>query len=279
MSVYETVTNQIIEQLEKGVVPWQKSWKTPIPKNIVSKKPYRGINLLVLGLSPFSSAYWATFRQIKKMGGSVRKGEKSTRVYYVNWVKVEDRRTGDEKEVPFLKQYCVFNIAQTEGLEIEEENHGAPVSPMEKCEQILSVMPNMPVIDLMGGGRAYYHPATDSIHLPSLSAFQSAEAYYGTLFHELVHSTGHAKRLAREGIVASNGFGSEVYSKEELIAELGASFLCSEGDIIGKTIDASASYIAGWLKALKNDKKLIVVAAAQAQRAVDYICKTEAQEA
>ncbi len=123
----------------------------------------------------------------------------------------------------------------------------------------------------MPPSRAYYSPLTDSVHLPMQTKFESAEGYYGTLFHELVHSTGHAKRLARKGVVDITGFGTESYSQEELVAEIGAAFLCGTTGVDTGTVENSASYIAGWLKSLKDDKKLVVVAAAQAQRAVDYI--------
>lgn len=271
MNVYEKITEQILAQLERGTVPWRKPWRTSLPKNLVSGKPYRGINVVMLGMQGHESAYWATFRQVEKLGGAVKKGEHGTLVVFTNWFEVVDEKTGEEKEIPFLKSYVVFNLAQTTGIEVPAEEQKAPVSPITRCEEVVAGMADAPRIGFDGGGRAYYSPLTDSIHLPAQTKFESAEGYYGTMFHELVHSTGHAKRLARKGVAQVSGFGSESYSQEELVAEIGAAFLCGTTGVDTGTDENSASYIAGWLKSLKDDKKLVVVAAAQAQRAVDYI--------
>ncbi|MDD5310038.1 MAG: zincin-like metallopeptidase domain-containing protein [Deltaproteobacteria bacterium] len=272
MSVYEKITEKILEQLEQGTVPWRKPWHTSLPKNLVSRKPYRGINVLMLGMQGYASAYWATFRQVAKLGGTVRKDEHGTLVVFTSRFEVVDKETGEEKEIPFLKSYVVFNLAQTSGISTPAEEQKAPVSPIAKCEEVVTGMADKPSIDFDGGSRAYYSPLSDSIHLPAQAKFESAEGYYGTLFHELVHSTGNAKRLARKGVAQVSGFGSESYCQEELVAEIGAAFLCGTTGIETRTLENSASYIAGWLKSLKDDKKLVVVAAAQAQRAVDYIC-------
>lgn len=279
MNVYEKITEQILAQLEKGTVPWRKPWRTALPKNLVSGKPYRGINTLMLGVQGFGSAYWATFRQAEKLGGTVKKGEHGTLVVFTNWFEVVDKKTGEEKEVPFLKSYVVFNLAQTTGIEAPAEEQKAPVSPIALCEEVVSGMADKPRIGFDGGSRAYYSPLTDSVHLPAQTRFESAEGYYGTLFHELVHSTGHAKRLARKGVAQVSGFGTESYSQEELVAEIGAAFLCGTNGIDTGNVENSASYIAGWLKSLKDDRKLVVVAAAQAQRAVDYITGSAAPAA
>jgi len=271
MNVYEKITEQILAQLERGTVPWRKPWRTSFPKNLVSGKPYRGINVLMLGVQGYESAYWATFRQVEKLGGTVKKGEHGTLVVFTNWFEVMDKETGEEKEIPFLKSYVVFNLAQTTGIEVPAEEQKAPVSPIARCEEVVSGMADKPRIGFDGGSRAYYLPLTDSVHLPAKTKFESTEGYYGTLFHELVHSTGHAKRLARKGVIDVAGFGSESYSQEELVAEIGAAFLCGTTGIDTGIVENSASYIAGWLKSLRDDRKLVVVAAAQAQRAVDYI--------
>jgi antirestriction protein ArdC len=271
MNLYEKITEQILAQLERGTVPWRKPWRTSLPKNRISGKPYRGINFLMLGMQAYESAYWATFRQVAKLGGAVKKGEHGTLVVFTNWFEVVDKETGEEKEIPFLKSYVVFNLAQTTGIEAPAEEQKAPVSSIARCEEVVSGMADKPRIGFDGGGRAYYSPVTDSIHLPAQARFESTEGYYGTLFHELVHSTGHAKRLARKGVTDITGFGTESYSQEELVAEIGAAFLCGTTGVDAGTVENSASYIAGWLKSLRDDKKLIVVAAAQAQRGVDYI--------
>jgi antirestriction protein ArdC len=270
MNVYEKITDKIIEQLEAGVVPWQKPWRVTTPKNYLSKQPYRGINLLMLGFSEYDCEYWATFRQIKNAGGSVKKGQRGTLVVYTNWFEVEDDISENKKKVPFLKQYTVFNLEQTEGIKIPATEN-TTLDKLQNCETIWQPMPTKPNITNDGGNRALYRPTTDSIHLPPWSRFKTAEEYYSTLFHELIHSTGHKTRLARPGIMETDHFGSKQYSQEELIAEIGNAFLCGMTGIEKHTLENSTAYIAGWLKELKNDKRLIVIAAAQAQKATDYI--------
>ena len=270
MKVYEIITNKIIEQLENGVVPWQRPWRTTFPTNFVSKKMYRGINVLMLSMQDFDSEYWATFKQIRKAGGNVKKGSKGTPVVYTNWIEVNDEKNGEKKKIPFLKYYTVFNLEQTKGIEIPK-TEASTIDKLEKCETIWKEMPSKPSVKDDGGNRAYYRPITDSIHLPKWNKFQTAEEYYSTLYHELVHSTGHSSRLDREGITEQNGFGSENYSKEELIAEIGSAFMCGITGIEKKTLNNSTAYIQSWLHKLRDDKRLIVVAAAQAQKAVDYI--------
>jgi antirestriction protein ArdC len=274
MNVYEIITNKIIEQLEKGTVPWQRPWKTGLPKNLVTKHEYRGVNVLVLGIQTYSCPYWATFKQIKEKGGTVKKGASGTPVIYWSWINKtqqnDDDRTEDGKEIPLLKYYTVFNIEQTEGIEIQNEEPSYNGLPDERCETIIAMMPDKPMIKSCGH-RAFYRPPSDEIQIPAKNAFGSAEQYYATLFHELVHSTGHERRLNRPGITEKAMFGSEKYSKEELVAEIGAAFLCGSAGIENKTIENSAAYIANWLEALKNDRRLVVLAAANAQKAVDYI--------
>ena len=272
MSVYEKITQGIIEQLEQGTVPWRKPWRSTLPKNLVSEKPYRGINTIVLTMRGRTSPYWATFRQIKKAGGSVRKGERGTRIVYTNWFEVEDDETGVERKIPFLKEYVVFNLDQATGIEVQEDEPPAPITPIEQCEEVARAMPSPPTIRHDGGSSAFYRPPTDSVHLPIMDSFESAEGYYSTLFHELVHSTGHGSRLARKGVTEITGFGTDEYSNEELVAELGAAFLCGRTGIAPQTIENSAAYIDNWLAKLRSDKKLVVIAAAQAQKAVDLIC-------
>ncbi|MFA5762786.1 MAG: zincin-like metallopeptidase domain-containing protein [Bacilli bacterium] len=271
MNLYEVITDKIVKALEQGTVPWRKPWKTTAPKNAVTKKLYRGINVLLLGMGQYGSPHWATFRQIASMGGSVKKGEHGTLVVYSSRFKVQDRKTGEEKELPFLKQYSVFNLEQTNGIELPDERSANPVMPIGRCEKIVGSMPKPPSIALDGGSRAFYRPITDSVSLPLQRCFESAEEYYSTLFHELVHSTGHSSRLARKGVAEAVNFGSDTYGNEELIAEIGAAFLCGQAGIDCKTLDNSAAYVAGWLKTIRADKKIVVIAAAQAQKAVDYI--------
>lgn len=280
-NVYEIITERIMDQLEKGTVPWHKPWGGAAqgdPQNLISKKPYHGINYFLTACQGYSSPYWLTYKQASEMKGSVRKGEKGTPVIYWNWIqrtKKESPDSGEEitKNIPFLRYYTVFNSDQCdlpEGKVPSIEMPNNPLSPIESCEKITSRMPKRPEIRY-GEQRAYYRPSSDSVNMPKFNTFNSAEEFYSTLFHELTHSTGHASRLNRSGITELTYFGSCNYSKEELVAEMGAAFLCGHVGIENKTIDNSASYINSWLSKLKNDKKLVIVAAAQAQKAADYI--------
>jgi len=283
--VYELINNKIMELLQQGTVPWRKSWHAAsnYPKNLVSKKEYRGINIFLLGCQQYSSPYWLTFKQCQEKGGHVRKGEKSTPVIFWKWIDRKDadfsidntlllNETTSNNKIPMLRYYNVFNIEQVEGITTPPapETVANPFNPIERAEEIVAGMPLRPDIR-HGGNEACYSPMLDYVKLPEPSAFQSPEEYYSTAFHELTHSTGHASRVGRKGILEPSYFGSHEYSKEELVAEMGAAFLCGVAGIEQRTIENSAAYIAGWLKALKNDKKLLVMAAAQAQHASDYI--------
>jgi len=274
--VYQIVTDRVIELLEAGKVPWHKPWagtEAQAPRNLVSKKPYRGINVWLLGAAGYSSPYWASFKQIKERGGSVRKGEKSSIAVFWKRVVVVDKETDEKKVIPFLRYYRVFNVEQCDGLEYPKPENVRPLdfNPIEEAERIVAGMPNKPTIT-HNEARAYYRPVTDTVNMPKKELFTAEPEYYSTLFHELVHSTGHESRLARK--VKENewsAFGSESYSKEELVAEMGASYLSALSGTFHVTAKNSAAYISNWLAALKNDRKLVVNAAAQAQRATDFI--------
>jgi len=274
-SVYSIVTEQIIRQLEAGVAPWRRPWRCEPPCNLISGKPYRGINPFLLSPQGFGSRYWLTFNQAIKIGGHVRKGEKSSMVTFWN-IGPEKITTSPEgitrKSKPILlRYYNVFNLEQTKNIADKLGIGSATprVPDIAQCERIIANMPNRPHMDQ--SSRACYRPATDTVSMPSRAAFESSEAFYSTLFHELTHSTGHASRIGRDGIEHIENFGSESYSKEELIAELGASMLSGVTGISPATIDNSASYLQSWIKVLKGDAKLIVQAASGAQKASDYI--------
>ncbi|NVN91927.1 MAG: DUF1738 domain-containing protein [Desulfuromonadales bacterium] len=278
VNVYEMINNRIMELLEQGTVPWRKPWsaQSNFPRNIVSKKEYRGVNVFLLACQQYSSPYWLTFKQCQDKGGHVIKGSKSTPVIFWKWL---DNKSADiilndtstTGKIPLLRYYSVFNIEQTEGIPAPapEETHNI-FDPITRAEEIIANMPLRPDIQY-GGNRACYSPTLDYIKLPHQHTFLSPEEYYSTLFHELSHATGHSNRLARKSILEPSYFGSHEYSKEELVAEMGAAFLCGHCGIESITINNSAAYIAGWLKALKNDKTLLIHAAAQAQKASDYI--------
>ena len=283
MKVYEQITIRIIELLETGTIPWKKPWlSSEGPMNLVSRKPYRGINSFMLNCAPYSSQYWMTYRQAAEKGGQVRRGEKSTSIIFWKWLDCKADPDGDDSEatgkVPLVRFYNVFNLDQIDGIaapaEEQPDNH---FSPIEQAELVISNMPQRPLIEF-GGNRACYSPTLDHIKLPYQKAFNSPEEYYSTAFHELCHSSGHASRLARKGILEPSYFGSHDYSQEELVAEFGASMLCGHAGIEQQTIENSAAYIQGWLKVLKSDKKLAIVAAGQAQHAADFILNIQPTE-
>jgi antirestriction protein ArdC len=270
ISVYDIVTEQIIQQLESGVAPWRKPWHTSPPVNLISKKPYRGINVFLLAFAGYGSQYWLTYHQAQALRGNIRRGEHGTKIVF--WkCKTRETESADgeieERKSAFLRYYTVFNLEQTEGLKALLTL--PPALPIQSAEEIVKVMPNPPAFEQ--DSRAAYIPSSDTVTMPSRTAFQSQAEYYSTLFHELVHSTGHAKRLGREGIEKIQPFGSEDYSKEELVAEMGSAMLCGAAGIEQATIGNSAAYLRSWINRLKADSRLVISAARAAQEAADYI--------
>src|ERR1700726_892376 len=280
-NVFEIVAEQVIKQLESGVAPWRKPWSCEPPCNLVSGKEYRGINPFLLASQGYGSRYWVTFNQANKLGGHIRKGEKSSIVTFWNIGEEKTVRDADgntRKSKPFLlRYYRVFNVEQTEGIadKLGLGNATPRVASIDECEAIINRMPNAPA--MQQDARAWYRPSTDTVGMPSQSLFNSSEEYYSTIFHELTHSTGHASRVGREGIADIAAFGSESYSKEELIAEMGAAMLCGGTGISPATIPISAAYLQVWIKRLRGDSKLLVSAASAAQKAADYIRNTSAK--
>jgi len=273
VDVYALVTNRIIELLEKGVIPWQQPWTDGgHPKNLISDKNYRGINVWLLNSLHFQRNVFLTFKQAKDLGANIKKGEKSCPVVFWKWIEKENKETKEMERIPLLRYYNVFNIDQCEGIPkekipqiTEREN-----DPLETCEKIISEMPKRPDIRHVEH-RAYYNRAQDFINLPKTETFKNSEGYYGTLFHELVHSTGHNERLNRRELLESRGMTTNEYAIEELTAEMGASYLKSYAGIPIDQLENNASYIKYWLERLKNDKRYIVHASAQAQKATDFI--------
>jgi antirestriction protein ArdC len=275
---YEVVTESIIKQLESGVAPWRKPWRTEMPANLASKKEYRGINVFLLASLGYGSRYWLTYHQAQTLGGSVRKGEHGSKVVFwkIDEYRREDKETGEteNRKSILLRYYTVFNLEQCEGIKSPEPTR--IIAPLEQCESIVNSMPNPPGFEQ--DSRAFYRPSTDTVGMPARSGFDSVEEYYSTLFHELTHSTGHPSRVGRERIMEHNPFGSEDYSKEELVAEMGAAMLCGVAGIQSRTLDNSASYLQSWINRLRSDSRLIVSAASQAQKAADYILGRTAAE-
>jgi len=287
--VYAIVTEKIVEALEKGVIPWQKTWKSPMGEAATSfstKKPYRGINAFLLSLASLihgkQCPYWATYKQIEKLGGKPKKGTSQIVTLFKWIVKEEENEDGEikEKRFPILRYYTVFNLEDCEGIELSDywtapvEEARDECAVIEAAEKIVAGYENGPTIK-HGGGQAFYRPSADTVQMPEKSSFVSDEAYYSTLFHELSHSTGHESRLNRKGIVSTNFFGSHEYSQEELVAEMSASFLNAEAGILDDNFDNSVAYIQSWLKALDDDRKMVVMAAQQAQKAADHILGRE----
>ena len=274
MNVYEVITERILEELERGVVPWRRPWDQVASKNIATGKKYRGINAITL-----PGGLFATFKQVKDLGGNVKKGVHGFPVVFFSFPdhakeKEEEKEDGKEdgRTAPIIRYYHVFRIEDCDGIDLApfQAKEGKP-SSVEAAEAIVLGMKNRPVIIEKTSTEAYYCPSTDTVQIPDRNQFPRIEEYYSTLFHELSHATGHSDRLGRKTLTAAAAFGSEEYGKEELIAEFGASFLCGEAKIDNTTIKNSASYIASWKRVIKADSRLVIQAAGMGQKAADYI--------
>ncbi len=276
IDVYQLVTDKIISQLEAGNVPWRKPWASAnaFPENFLSKKKYRGINVFILSAMGYLSPYWLTYKQTRELGGHVKKGEKSTPVIYWNFIDKKNNCDGSEEnqKQAFAKYYSVFNAEQIEGIDfpLHEEYVKSEFLTHEACESIVNGYHNGPEV-VHNVQRACYSSVFDIINMPKKESFESSEFYFSALFHEFCHSTGHAKRLNREGITNPNKFASHEYSKEELVAEMGAAFLCGITGISPVTLENSSAYLNCWIRVLKGNKKYLVQAAQAAQRAADHI--------
>jgi antirestriction protein ArdC len=284
--VYSIVTEKVISALEAGTVPWHKPWatETGLARNLMSGKAYRGINPFLLACEAiargFESPYWLTYKQAQERGGNVRRGEHSALVVF--WKRlpgvkvVRDPDTGDEmmtESAPMVLRYFnVFNVEQCEGVEYPRTDIGRhDWAPLEECEAITTDYLRHGPLLVKGGGRACYEPSSDRVFIPERDRFETPASYYSTLFHELTHSTGNAKRLARRDLLEFHHFGDPSYSREELVAEMGAAMLCGVVGIEQLTVPNSAAYVASWLEKLHSDRRLVVTAAAQAQKAADLI--------
>ena len=281
LDVYAIITNRIIDQLEQQVIPWRKPWtEGGHPQNLFTKRLYTGINTWLLGSLGYSQNYFLTWKQVKSVGASIKKGEKGTMVVF--WKRLpQDQEEGVEQQQykSILRYYYVFNIAQIDNF---PEVITIPIPPetianITACDEIIERMPNCPTIKHHKQS-AYYAPKEDYINMPKQGSFNSLTSYYGTLFHELIHSTGHQSRLNRKEVVESNKYGSEMYSIEELTAEIGACYLNSIAGILNPEFDNSVSYIKGWIEKLRNDKRMIVYASSQAQKATDYILNVQSYQ-
>ena len=269
--IYQEITDRIIRQMENGIIPWHKPWAAASAAvSHTTGKPYSLLNQMLLG----KPGEYVTFNQVAAEGGCVRKGEKSSIVVFWKWIEKEDEETGETVEIPMLRYYNVFHIDQCEGIAAKHTTampeHAA--EPDEAANAVIYDYLAREGVQLRHerGNRAFYRPADDSVTIPDREQFAETSEFYSTIFHELTHSTGHAKRLNRLNKVAC--FGSEDYSKEELIAEIGAAALVNHcGLETPHSFRNSAAYIQNWLTALRNDKTRIVSAAGKAEKAVNLI--------
>lgn len=259
---YEAVYNQIVAAMDKGIIPWQKSWTGISPKNAISNKSYKGINLLVLGMTYHTDPRWLTYNQAAGLGGQVRKGEKSMPIIF--WKTFDKEVNGKKQTIPFLKYSNVFNVTQIDGLKLPtidiKDN-----KPNFDAEAVLEAYQG-PVVQF-GGSQPCYSPSLDVIKIPPANMFDSSDEYYSTRFHEEIHGTGHQTRLKRD---LSGVFGKDSYSFEELVAEFGSAFLCNACGI-DNTVQNSVAYLQSWLKVFKGDPEMLVKAASKAQKASDFV--------
>jgi antirestriction protein ArdC len=276
IDVYKIINDKIIEQLNKGTVPWQKPWTGGgMPQNLISKKNYRGINMMLLAYEGFEHNLFITFKQLNEIGGKVKKGEKGHLVVY--WSQVDNKQEGteqngqdkDQKKKSILRYYYVFNVSQCENIPEKYLPKTRETKELPSCESIVSAMQHCPPIRHKEQ-KAFYKSSEDYVNMPKKRSFKNDESYYSVLFHELVHSTGHESRLKRDTLTQMSEFGDDNYSQEELVAEMGTCYLQSFAGITSE-FQNSTAYLQGWLAKLKGDKKLIFTAARAAQKAADYI--------
>lgn len=276
--IEQEITDKVIEQLESGTAPWQKSWASIGGLALrETGQPYRGFNQFILSMSGFANPYWLTYKKAEELGGKVRKGEKGTHVCFFG---IGKDKKDDTKTFKFIKWYCVFNASQIDGFtgETAERFNPAPrdITPMQRDSEAETFINNTGADIQHGGDRACYIPSIDAIRLPTREDFDSSVAYYGTALHELAHWTGAASRLDRD---LKTGFGTKDYAQEELTAEMGAAFLCGHLSLEPTVREDHAQYIASWLKRLKEDKKALGKACAAAQRVVDHLYEYQEEEA
>jgi antirestriction protein ArdC len=300
-NVYQIVTDQVIAALDQGIIPWKKPWRSASFQMPISGTGhlYRGINVFLLAFTAqakgYTSPVWLTFKKANELDGKIKTGEKSTLVVFWSILKKPntDPNTMAKKpiiNVPMLKFYRVFNSEQTENVKLPKklaalveaaavENKGT-IFDNAKAQAIVDGYEDKPQINHGAGAQAAYSPALDVINIARQQDFDTEEGYWNTLFHEFTHSTGHVDRLNRKGVAEATHFGDAQYADEELVAEMGAAFLSAIAgvDANGSTIKNHAAYIASWKKRLTDDPKLVVSAAARAQKAADYIQGTKFEQ-
>ena len=280
--LYETVTNRIIALLEAGTVPWKHFANRTLtqPRNAVTKREYNGINYFFLNITAFTKGYssneWLTYKQAANLGGNVKKGEKSEIVVFWKFLEKIDKETGEQKRIPMLRYFRVFNVDQCEGLKVRNMHEARDSQAIDAAEAIIAGMPNPPKIVIDNSPSAYFDPQTDAVHMLARERCKTDEQYYSSIFHELAHATGHVSRLDR---VLSTDKNSTSYWFEELIAEMGAAMLSAHAGIFQEIEENAAAYCAAWIERLKTDKHMLVKAGGRSRKAVEYILDIKAAEA
>ena len=269
--LHQVITDKIVNALENSTIPWKKPWNSETSfnnQNFHSGKRYNGMNQLLLGLSHYSTPYWMTFKQIKERGGKLKKGSKAEQIVFWKILDIKDKQTGDDKHIPFLRYSNVFNSEDIEDIDFPKPKAKPPIEKNEAAEKLIEMLMDMPKCPTLkhGGAAAYYSPNEDYVNMPKIGDFPALTGYADTLAHEFVHATKHKDRLNR----TTDKNTSHNYHREELVAEIGNSFLCAEAGF-DKEFDNQVAYIKNWMEAIKNDKNLIVWAASKATKAVDYI--------
>ena len=279
--VYSSVTSRIVADLEKGVRSWQKPWDAEHPAGSITRPlrhsgiPYRGMNVLLLWGEALAQGYnapiWMTYKQAAELGAHVRRGERGSLVVFADrftTTETDDAGQAIEREIPFMKGYTVFNVEQIEGLPAHYYAKAEPREPIARIEQAEAFFAATGAAITHGGNRAYYSPGLDQVRMPPRDSFRDAESYCAVLSHELTHWTSHPSRCARE---LGKRFGDSAYAAEELIAEMGSAFLCADLGLTPEVREDHAQYLGHWLGILQADKRAIFTAAAQAQRAADFL--------
>jgi antirestriction protein ArdC len=276
--INEMITQKMIDRIrETGTLPWHQPWQSNAqrPRSLITGKPYRGVNAFMLHMYGYESPFWLTLKQVNERGGHIRKGEHSCPVVFFKIIEPKET-DADQKKFILLRYYRVFNVAQCDGLKSKRlDEPSEPITgELPDAASVIEDMPGCPEIRY-GYRQAAYSPPLDRVKMPERAQFLSGEAFYATLFHELAHSTGHPSRLNRKSLMTAAEFGSELYSQEELVAEMTAGFLCGHCGFLSKTEEESAAYLSHWLKALEANPEMLVKAGCQAQKAYDYITNAE----
>lgn len=281
--VMKVLADRIVNKLQQGVVPWRQPWADQGKPGVnpITWTHYRGYNWFATLMAGFSNRYWLTFNQIKNLGGYINKGASPTYIYFFKMLEKKDENDEVISKIPILRYYKIWNLKQVTLPESafpktimhdgeEQATKLDEAERIQRCDEIYESWEDKPTV-VHNDQRAYYSPHTDIINMPEWETFVSPEEYYSTLFHEMIHATGHANRLSRPSMTRLSQFGTQKYAKEELVAEMGAARLCYHGNIDTATIDNSAAYIQGWLETIKKDPSIIYQAAQEAEKAYNHI--------